>query len=36
LFNLEGQPVAGPPTRPLPRVQLEQRGDRIYAVGMEG
>jgi nitrite reductase/ring-hydroxylating ferredoxin subunit len=36
LFNLEGQPVAGPPTRPLPRVQLEQRGEQIYAVGMEG
>jgi nitrite reductase/ring-hydroxylating ferredoxin subunit len=36
LFNLAGEPVAGPPTRPLPRVTLEQRGDRIYATGMEG
>src|SRR5215472_11825896 len=35
LFNLAGQPIAGPPTRPLPRVTLEQRGDKIYAVGME-
>jgi Rieske Fe-S protein len=35
LFNLAGQPIAGPPTRPLPRVLLEQRGDRILAVGME-
>ncbi len=36
LFNLAGEPVAGPPTRPLPRVTLEQRGDQIYATGMEG
>jgi len=35
LFNLAGQPIAGPPTRPLPRVQLVQRGDQIFAVGME-
>ena len=35
LFNLAGQPIAGPPTRPLPRVQLEQRGDKLFAVGME-
>ena len=35
LFNLEGQPVAGPPTRPLPRVQLEQRGDKLFAIGLE-
>jgi len=35
LFNLDGDPVAGPPTRPLPRVRLEQRGDQIYAIGME-
>jgi len=35
LFNLAGQPIAGPPTRPLPRVQLEQRGDQLFAVGME-
>lgn len=35
LFNLAGQPIAGPPTRPLPRVQLEQRGEQLFAVGME-
>jgi arsenite oxidase small subunit len=35
LFNLAGQPIAGPPTRPLPRVQLEQRGDQLFAVGLE-
>jgi nitrite reductase/ring-hydroxylating ferredoxin subunit len=31
-----GQPLSGPPRRPLPRVRLEIRGDRVYAVGMEG
>lgn len=31
----DGVPVAGPPTRPLPRVLLEQRGDQIYATGWE-
>jgi nitrite reductase/ring-hydroxylating ferredoxin subunit len=31
----QGTPVAGPPTRALPRVKLEQRGDQIYAVGWE-
>ena len=36
LFNLQGQPVAGPPTRPLPRITVEQRGDQLYAIGMEG
>jgi Rieske Fe-S protein len=35
LFNLQGQPVAGPPTRPLPRITVEQRGDQLYATGME-
>ena len=35
LFNLAGQPIAGPPTRPLPRVQLQQRGDQLFAVGLE-
>ena len=33
LFNLKGEPIAGPPTRPLPRIELQQRGDQIYAVG---
>jgi len=31
----QGTPVAGPPTRPLPRVRLEQRGDQVYATGWE-
>lgn len=31
----QGAPVAGPPTRPLPRVKLEQRGDQLYATGWE-
>ncbi len=30
-----GDPVAGPPRRPLPQVQLSVRGDFIYATGME-
>lgn len=28
-------PIAGPPERPLPRVVLEQRGDEVWAVGVE-
>jgi nitrite reductase/ring-hydroxylating ferredoxin subunit len=31
----EGRPIAGPPTRRLPRIKLEQRGDEIFAVGVE-
>ena len=31
----EGRPYAGPPTRPLPRIRLEQVGDDIFAVGVE-
>src|SRR5215471_8506626 len=31
----EGRPYAGPPARPLPRIKLEQRGDAIYATGVE-
>jgi Rieske Fe-S protein len=30
-----GSPVAGPPTRPLPRVRIEQRGDRLFAMELE-
>ena len=30
-----GKPVSGPPRRPLPRIQLEERGDEIWAVGVE-
>lgn len=31
----EGRPIAGPPTRPLPRIRLVERGDDIVAVGVE-
>src|SRR5215468_721292 len=31
----EGKPYAGPPTRPLPRIKLEQLGNEIFAVGVE-
>lgn len=31
----EGRPYAGPPTRPLPRIKLEQHGEEIYAIGVE-
>lgn len=34
-FDLvSGRPLSGPPRRPLPRVQLELRGDQIVAVGI--
>lgn len=31
----EGRPFAGPPTRPLPRIKLEQQGNEIFAIGVE-
>lgn len=31
----DGRPYAGPPTRPLPRIQLEQQGNQIFAVGVQ-
>jgi arsenite oxidase small subunit len=31
----EGTPVAGPPTRGLPRVRIELRDDQFYATGWE-
>ena len=35
-FNIDhGSPVAGPPTRPLPRIKLEERGDRLFATELE-
>jgi Rieske Fe-S protein len=35
-FDLEtGVPLAGPPRRPLPRIELELRGDAVYATGVE-
>lgn len=30
-----GHPIAGPPRRPLPQVELEVVGEEIYAVGMK-
>ncbi len=36
VFNIDrGNPVAGPPTRPLSRVKVEQRGVRLYATELE-
>ena len=36
VFNIEqGSPVAGPPTRPLARVKVERRGDRLFATELE-
>ena len=35
-FNiLQGAPIGGPPTRPLPRIRLERRGEQIFATGVE-
>jgi Rieske Fe-S protein len=35
-FNVNnGTPTAGPPERPLPRIRVEQRGDRLFATGVE-
>src|SRR5579885_3554256 len=31
----EGRPTAGPPTRPLPRIRLEQNGNDVFATGVE-
>lgn len=30
----DGRVLQGPPPRPLPRVELEQRGDQLVAIGM--
>ncbi len=36
LFSTDdGRPIAGPPTRRLPRIVLEQRGAALFAVGVE-
>jgi Rieske Fe-S protein len=32
---VNGRPIAGPPARPLPRILIERRGDRIVATGRE-
>ena len=35
-FDLEtGSPLAGPPRRALPRIQLQVKGDAVYATGLE-
>ena len=35
LFDVHtGEVLAGPPPRPLPRIELEERTDGIYAVGV--
>jgi len=35
-FNiLQGEPIGGPPTRRLPRISIEQRGDQLFATGVE-
>ena len=34
--ELAGKSVSGPALEPLPRIQLEVRGDQIFAVGLEG
>ncbi len=31
----DGSVLAGPPTRPLPRIELETRGDELVATGIE-
>jgi len=31
----DGRPTAGPPSRRLPRVRIEQDGDDLFAVGVE-
>jgi Rieske Fe-S protein len=31
----EGLPTAGPPTRRLPRIRIQQRGDELWAIGVE-
>lgn len=36
VFELKaGRPTAGPPTRSLPRIILEKRGDQLFATGVE-
>jgi Rieske Fe-S protein len=34
VFNLEGRPVAGPPDRPLGRIDVEVRGGTVWALGV--
>lgn len=30
-----GEPIAGPPVRPLSRIKLQANGDKLYAIGVE-
>lgn len=30
-----GEPIAGPPVRPLSRITLQTNGDKLYAIGVE-
>jgi nitrite reductase/ring-hydroxylating ferredoxin subunit len=32
---IEGAPIGGPPTRRLPRIAIEKRGDQLFATGVE-
>ena len=35
-FSIDtGRVLQGPPPRPLPKIHLEQRGDQVFAIGME-
>jgi Rieske Fe-S protein len=35
-FNAEdGKVLAGPPPRPLPRIELEQKGDELWAIAIQ-
>jgi nitrite reductase/ring-hydroxylating ferredoxin subunit len=33
--SVSGQPIAGPPVRPLPRIKLQSNGVSLYAIGVE-
>jgi hypothetical protein len=33
--SLDGRPLAGPPTRRLPRIVIDQRGSDLVAAGIE-
>jgi len=36
MFSIDrGTPIAGPPTRPLPKVKIEAREDKLFAVELE-
>jgi Rieske Fe-S protein len=30
----DGRVLSGPPPRPLPRIELERRGDELWAIGI--